>query len=181
MMCYGRFFMNLEELNDLLQKVNQIPYPEVKDIHPDRQFGKQVYNSYAGIKGELTAILTYEFQDFTNREKEALSTWLSNIAKQEMRHLKLLGEMLVCLGLEPYYMDTYGNRWCSDNVRTNYSCLQEMLDSNIQSEKDAINEYTRLISISKQDMVKTILARIIMDEENHIKIFEMLKKKYCSD
>lgn len=174
-----RFFMNLQDLNYKLKEMNQIPYPEVKDIQPDYQFGRLLYDSYAGSKSELTTILTYEFQDFTNRDKEELGNVLSAIAKQEMRHLKLLGEILVSLGLDPYYMNTYGKRWCSDNVRTNYGSLQELLDFNIESEKEAISEYKRLIDVCKYDNIKDVLARIIMDEENHVQIFEMLKEQYA--
>lgn len=171
--------MNLQDLNYRLKEMNQIQYPEIKDINPDYQFGRLLYNSYAGNKSELTTILTYEFQDLTNSDKEELSICLSSIAMQEMKHLKLLGKILVCLGLQPYYMSTYGKRWCSDNVKSNYNSLQELLDFNIQSEKDAIEEYKRLIDISDCDNIQQVLARIIMDEENHVQIFEMLKKEYC--
>lgn len=82
--------MNFQELNYLLKEMNQVPYPEVKDISADPKFGRLLYDSYAGSKSELTTILTYEFQDFTNRDKEDLSVLLGAIAKQEMKHLQLL-------------------------------------------------------------------------------------------
>ena len=169
----------MQELNYILKEMNQAPYPEVKDVEPKYQFGRLLYDSYAGSKSELTTILTYEFQDFTNQDKEDLSVLLGAIAKQEMKHLQLLGEMLVCLGLEPYYMSSYGNRWCSDNIRSNYSCLREMLDFNIQSEKDAIRGYKHLIDVCECENAKLVLSRILMDEENHVRIFEMLKNQYC--
>lgn len=77
-------------------------------------------------------------------------------------------------------MSTYGNRWCSDNVRTKYLSLKEMIDFNIESEKGAIMGYKNLIDICECDNIKIVLSRIIMDEENHVQIFEMLKKKYCN-
>lgn len=172
--------MSYQDLSYMLKEMNYVPYPEVKDIVPDYKFGRMLYESYAGSKSELTTILTYVFQYLTNDEKKEASTLIAAIAKQEMKHLELLGEILVQMGLEPYYMSTYGNKWCSDNVRSKFSCFEEMLDFNIESEKGAIKGYQSLIDMCECDNVKVVLARIIMDEENHIKIFEMLKKKYCS-
>ena len=171
--------MNFQELNYLIKEMNKLPYPEVKDICPDYKFGRMLYESYAGSKSELTTILTYVFEKLTNGGKEDVAVLLGAISKQEMKHLELLGEILVELGLEPYYMSTYGNKWCSDNVRSKFSSLEEMLDFNIESEKGAIGGYKKLISVCECDSIKNILARIIIDEENHVKIFEMLKEKYC--
>lgn len=173
--------MNIQDLNYIIKEMNRIPYPEVKDISPDYRFGRMLYDSYAGSKSELTAVLTYEFEELTCGDREDLKVLLGAIAKQEMKHLQLLGELLVCLDLEPYYMSTYGNKWCSDNVKPNYDSLEDMLNFNINSEKEAINEYSRLIDNCECDNIKNVLARIIMDEENHVKIFEILKKQYCED
>lgn len=171
--------MNFQELNYLMKEMNRVPYPEIKDICPDYKFGRMLYEAYAGSKSELTTILTYVFQNLTNSDKEDVAMLLGAILKQEMKHLELVGQILVCLGLEPYYMSTYGNKWCSDNVRSKFSSLEEMLDYNIESEKGAILGYKKLINVCECDNIKLILSRIIMDEENHIQIFEILKKEYC--
>lgn len=173
--------MNYQDLNFMLKEMNRIPYPELCDVTPDYKFGRLVYDSYAGNKSELTTILSYVFQHLTNEEREDVATLLMVIAKQEMKHLELLGEILVQLGLEPYYMSTYGNKWCSDNVRSKFNNVVEMLDFNIESEKGAIQEYKHLINVCGNDSIKAVLARIIMDEENHIQIFDMLKRKYCDE
>lgn len=181
----GGFFMNNQDLSFGLREMNKIPYPELCNVTPDYKFGRLVYDSYAGSESELTTILSYVFQNLTNRKTEDVAMFLGIIAKQEMKHLELLGEILVSLGLEPYYMSTYGNKWCSDNVRTNFSSLEEMLSCNIESEKGAIKEYQHLMKIAQNESIKAVLARIIMDEENHVQIFEMLKAKYsdcnCKD
>ena len=54
-----------------------------------------------------------------------------------------------------------------------------MLLNNIESEKEAINGYKHLISICTNESIRAVLARIVMDEENHVQIFEMLKNKYA--
>lgn len=172
--------MNNQELNFMLNEMNRIPYPVVANITPDYKFGRLVYDAYAGNQSELTTILTYVFEDLTNRDKEEVAMLLGMISKQEMKHLQLLGEILVSLGMEPYYMSTYGNKWCSDNVKVKFSCLEEMLLFNIEIEKGAIKEYRHLVNVCENESIKAVINRIIMDEECHVQIFEYLKEKYCN-
>ena len=177
--------MNYQELNFMLKELGRIPYPELKCVEPDYSFGRLVYDAYAGSKSELTTILSYVFEYLTNGDQEEVVTFLKMISKQEMKHLELLGEILVALGLEPYYMSTYGNKWCSDNVKSNFSSLEEMLAFNIEMEKGAIAEYQHLMNVCGDESIKAVFARIIMDEESHVQIFEMLRRKYsdcgCED
>ncbi len=171
--------MNYQDLNFMLKELGRIPYPELKNVEPDYKFGRMAYDAYAGSKSELTTILSYIFEYLTNGENEEVVSFLKMIAKQEMKHLELLGEILVSLGLEPYYMSTYGNKWCSDNVKVKFNSLEEMLTLNIQMEKEAIEGYQHLLNVCGNESIKAVLVRIIMDEENHVQIFEMLKNKYA--
>ena len=171
--------MNYQELNFMLKETNRIPYPELCRVTPDYKFGRLVYDAYAGDKSELTTILDYVFEYLTNGENEEVATFFKMISKQEMKHLELLGEILVSLGLKPYYMSTYGNKWCSDNVKAEFESLEEMLECNIQMEKEAIKGYQYLINVCENESIKAVISRIIMDEEMHVQIFEMLKKKYA--
>lgn len=174
-----------QDLSFVWKEMGKIPYPELVNVKPDYQFGRLVYDSYAGSKSELTTILTYVFQYLTNSKMEEIAMFLAMISKQEMKHLELLGQILVSLGLEPYYMSTYANKWCSDNVKPTFKSVHEMLNYNIEMEKGAIKEYQHLLNIAENDSIKAVLGRIIMDEEYHVQIFEMLKNKYkdvkCDD
>ena len=99
------------------------------------------------------------------------------IAIEEMHHLKILGDILVKLGFIPYYMSSRNNKWCSDNVKYKFNCVEDMLKYNIEGEKMAIREYQKLIENTEEKCIKDTLCRIIQDEENHIKIFESLLPK----
>lgn len=170
--------MDFKEINYLLESSDKISYPKVENIKKDYKFGRNLFDSFAGTHGELTAITQYVYEHISNSENKELAVILLRIAVQEMHHLDILGEMLRCLGFIPYFMGKYNNKWCSDNVTYRYSGLDEMLKLNIESEKIAIKEYKRLIDITDDDKIKMILSRIIMDEEMHIKIFyELLEKK----
>ena len=54
-----------------------------------------------------------------------------------------------------------------------------MLKFNIEAEKEAISGYQNLVQMCGNESIKAVIRRIIMDEENHVQIFEALKKKYC--
>ncbi len=166
--------MNFKEINYLLESSSKITYPEITDIKKDYKLGQNMYDSFAGRHGELTAISQYIYEHITTEENKELSSVLLHIAIQEMHHLDMLGALLVNLGFVPYFMGKHNNKWCSDNVTYRYDGLEEMLKINIKSEETAIKEYKRLIEMTDDDKVKMILSRIIMDEEMHIKVFSGL-------
>ena len=171
--------MNYQDLSFMLKEMGRVPYPELSNVVLDDKLGRMVYDAYSGSKSELTTILTYVYEYLTNGDFDEVVTFLKIMSKQEMKHLELLGEILVSLGMEPYYMSTYGNKWCSDNVKTTFGCLEDMLKFNIEGEKEAIRGYQNLVEMCGNESIKAVIRRIIKDEENHVQIFEILRKKYC--
>ncbi len=85
----GGFFMNNQELNFMMNEMSRIPYPAVANIRPNDKFGRLVYDAYAGSQSELTTILTYVFEDLTNREKEEVAMLLGIISKQDMLNFNI--------------------------------------------------------------------------------------------
>lgn len=166
--------MNFEVLYNNFNEIENDPYPKIENIKQDYRFGKMLYDSYAGSYGELTAITQYVYENITNEENKELRNVLMRVAMDEMHHLKILGELLVELGFIPYYMGSRNNKWCSDRVKYKFSCMEEMMKYNIQTEKMAIKEYERLIENTEDKCIKDILSRIIKDEENHIRIFKAM-------
>ena len=166
--------MNFEVLYNNFNEIENDPYPKIENIKQDYRFGKMLYDSYAGSYGELTATTQYVYENITNEENKELRNVLMRVAMDEMHHLKILGELLVELGFIPYYMGSRNNKWCSDRVKYKFSCMEEMMKYNIQTEKMAIKEYERLIENTEDKCIKDILSRIIKDEENHIRIFKAI-------
>ena len=171
--------MNFQDLYDMFDGMENEPYPKIENIKEDYKFGKILYDSYAGMYGELTAILQYTYQQITNQEEKELSKILRKIAIDEMHHLNILGLLLCELGFVPYFMSSRNYKWCSDNVKYKFSNIEEMLEYNIKGEEGAIKEYCRLIEIANNKCIENILARIKKDEEMHLKILKLLEKKYC--
>lgn len=170
--------MNLKEINYLLENSSKIPYPEIVDIKKDYKLGKNLYDSFAGTNGEMTAVNQYLYEYITIKENKELANIFKIISIQEMRHLDIVGELLINLGFIPYFMGKYNNKWCSDNVIYRFDGFYDILKINISNEKKAIKEYKRLIDMTDDDRIKMILSRIVIDEEMHVKIFnELLENK----
>lgn len=163
--------------DDLYAKSSLESYPKLENIEKDYKFGKMLYDSFSGSYSELTTILQYIYENLISEKNKELQNVLIKIAIEEMQHLRILGDMLVKLGFTPYYMGSKNNKWCSDKVKYNFSCVDDMLKFNIYGERMAIKEYEKLIKNTNCKCIKEVLNRIIKDEENHVRIFEALQSK----
>lgn len=169
--------MNFDILYNNYDEKTKETYPKIENVKKDIRFGRMLYDSFAGPDSELTTILQYINENISDNTSQELKHILLGIAIEEMGHLKIIGELLVALGCIPYYMSSRNNKWCSDKVKYNFNCINDMLKYNIEGEKIAIKEYKRLIENNKNECIINILKRIIKDEENHIKIFTALLTK----
>lgn len=170
--------MNYEDFNIALREMDKVPYPRLETLKPEVGFTKELYNSYAGTAGEFTAITQYVYENITYEDKGDIAKTIMCVAIQEMKHFKILGEILAKHGCVPYIMGSRNNKWCSDNVKYRFDSIKEMMKYNINSEEEAIKEYKRLIEKTCNGCIKGIIARIILDEENHIRIFKEILKHH---
>ena len=162
-------------------KINK-PYPKIQVEKPNTYYANLLLNDYAGINSELTSITQYIFQNFNFfKDYPEMSNTLRDIAVVEMQHLSILGQTIKLLGIRPDFRfpskPNYTTYWNSTYV--NYSiCIPTMLKDDIILEQVAINNYQKDINIINDKYIKRILARIIEDEELHIKCFKELLNKY---
>lgn len=156
------------------------PYPAIKVREPNQFYANLLTVDYCGSVSELTAITQYihgESCMCCGHCPEART--LLGIAMAEMMHLQKLGEMIVLLGgsidysvptrsgksqmWTPGYVDLAGN-------------LQGIIQTNIEAEKAAINQYEQHIKMIEDTCVNAVLARIVQDEEYHIMLLQMMKR-----
>lgn len=149
------------------------PYPPIMVERPNKNYAMLILDDYAGLISEMTAINQYLYHDFTlNKKYPEVAKALERIALNEMRHLEVLAELVVALGEKPIYYSTSGY-WSGEYVEYGESVLDKLI-ADLNSEKEAINKYQRHIALIDDKNIKAILARIILDEEVHIKIFHDL-------
>lgn len=170
--------MNFESINYDDYEV-KTPYPKLSTTQKDEAIIPDLIYSYAGSKGELTAVTQYIYQSFIvkpNNNYLGLSRLLEQISIKEMQHLEILSQILISQGINPKFCRYIDNNydicspWSSNNVKyiTN---IEEFIKYNIEIENDAINEYRQIVQKSQNDNISEIILRIIEDEESHIQIF----------
>lgn len=156
---------------EITKFASDLPYPKVE---ADRNLNeaKLIMPHYSGNMSELTAVLTYCYQNYVTPSYEDVRRAVLGVAKCEMLHHKLLGDTIVKLGGYPIMAGrTYFN-----GSFVNYTVdPKKFLDQNIAAEQNVILNYERLILNLKTESIKALIERIILDEELHIEIFKELK------
>ncbi len=149
---------------------SELPYPKIETTN-DLRLAKMLLPSYAGIGSETTAVMTYCYQVYISPKYAKIQDALEHIAVVEMKHHEILGKLIYALGGYPII----GARQYWNGAMANYTLNpKKFLKENIEAEKAAIRNYEQTILNTDNENVKTILSRIILDEELHIKIFETL-------
>lgn len=153
-----------------IKYASELPYPQIQ-VSPNLAQAKLLMPLYAGISSELTAILTYSFQSYVTTKYPEIAHAIEGIAKVEMYHHKLLGKTICALGGYPIMgARTY---WSGNYV--NYTLpVKKYLEEDILAEKNTISNYEQTILNIENESVKTLLERIIIDEEIHIEVLKSL-------
>ncbi|MBQ6819917.1 MAG: manganese catalase family protein [Clostridium sp.] len=153
-----------------------LPYPKVTIKEKNIEYANLLKKCYSGLYSELTLLNQYNYQQLFL--EETLKNIFKKIATVEMNHLNIIGELIISLGGNPSTNTKRKNKtyyWTSKVIKK-YTNLKEILEYNIKSEEEIIKEYRKLaIKINNENII-TIINRIILDEELHIKIFKTIYK-----
>lgn len=158
-----------------------LPYPEIKVQRRNREYADLLSVDYCGFVSELSAITQYINNE--NRiagERCSMARTLLGIAMAEMMHLQKLGELIVLLGGDIDFSAKTRNG-CLKMWTPEYLSIPEnvdkMLAADIEAEKEAIRQYEMHINMINDDCVNAVLRRIILDEEYHIFLLDILKNE----
>ncbi|MEL1135005.1 LysM peptidoglycan-binding domain-containing protein [Desulfitobacterium sp. THU1] len=160
------------------------PYPERRVVGKNPYYAQLIFDDYAGKVSETTAIMQYIHH---HMEMEATPSWQEvadleeGIAIVEMLHLDMLGEIIIHLGASPYYHDGRQQPWTPQFIAYHSFDPCAQLRADIQSEYDAIHQYQAHIEVIQDPFIQALLARIIKDEEFHIKLFSEKLAKFCGE
>ena len=159
-----------------------LPYPEISGARQDKRNATIIRQLYSGKHSELKAILQYfyHYLYFIKICDYQTAEVVLSIIRCEIKHLQILGELLINMGEDPVF--SYIKPWgmnCEMLFDISYSkTAEKMLLDDIAFEMVSINEYEKMIDAVDDDVVKTVLKRLSLDEELHIKALkERLKSK----
>ncbi len=157
-----------------------LPYPSAADLTTDVRSGNIISFGYATLKGEISAVLQYVYHRFyfgiINKED---ADALMSIALAEMRHIDILGEAMLRLGVSPRYVqcpNTYA--YYNTSQVSKATSPAKMLMDDVESEMNAIADYQKMLFALKNEQVAAIIQRIILDEQLHLDTFKKLLEKY---
>ena len=175
---------NNQNKNDLPSKAHaeaesSPPYPPVSISEKNRLYGLEMLDNFGGENSEMTAVSLYLYNNLTLNEKfpEAARQFFK-VNRAEMRHLQIFGELAALLGCDPRlwtHNTSAGMRYWSPIYVTYEEFLSDILKTAIASEKRTIEKYRRQAELIRDEKITAILERIIIDEQEHIRIFEAMR------
>lgn len=136
----------------------------MKDLEREKIIQYFNYN----ITLEHSAIIQYLFHAYTIKDAETENE-LEEIAREEMKHLRMFAHKVVELGGTPAIFDRAA-------VFLNAPTFEELMQLNIDAELMAIDEYKRQRDEIKDESARRILTRAIQDETAHSIIFKKMKE-----
>ncbi|MCX7760172.1 MAG: ferritin-like domain-containing protein [Hydrogenothermaceae bacterium] len=117
---------------------------------------------------EHSAIIQYLFHAYTIGDAETENE-LEEIAREEMKHLRMFAHKVVELGGKPAIFDRAA-------VFLNAPTYEDLIQLDIDAELMAIQEYKRQRDEITEESAKKILTRAIEDETAHSVIFKKMKE-----
>lgn len=138
--------------------------------------------AFAGNISELSAINTYIYQYLsTSNQYKEISKAIEKIAITEMKHLDIIGKLLINSNVTPYYgfINNKNNLELWNGAFVNYEKnIIKLLKNNIHDEIYSINLYKKIIELENNENIENIFNRIIEDEENHVRIFKSILNQF---
>lgn len=158
------------------------PYPPIQIANKNPRNLQTILSFFSSPQGEFTSLTQYCYEHWILSTKyPELSQDLMGIAKIEMYHFDILGQLITLLGGDPKYAYLRNNRatpWNGFLVSIQKE-PKSMLLFNIKSEQDTINNYLHLSKELKDPYLSAIFKRLALDEEVHLNLFRKhLSKLY---
>lgn len=161
-----------------------LPYPPIQVMEQNQAYANLLSADYCGSVSELSAITQYINNEnrLSGKDCSAARTFLG-IAMAEMMHLQKLGELICLLGGNVDFVARQPNgrqRMWTPEYLTIPEHLGKMIVADIEAEKAAIAQYRMHMKMIKDEYVNAVLARIILDEEYHIMLLQVLLRELQS-
>lgn len=152
------------------------PYPPVKVVGPNKRYARWLSSDLASAHSELTAVCQYQYQNWIlSKHFPEFSDCLLRIARVEMHHMQILGQLIVLLGGTPYF----GHRkrqsqmvYWNGKMVSYQRQIQLILKENIAAEQDAYDTYLAQARQSGDPYLSAMLQRLAEDEMIHLAIFQ---------
>ncbi len=153
-----------------------LPYPTITATKPDLRSANILSLGYATAEGELDSVLQYiyhslQFAPYGDKYTELLES----IAIAEMKHVDLLGQAMLTLGLDPKFTTKPNSNSYYNTGFVSYSkAPSKMVLDDYRLELEAISIYNKMLNLLDNEQVAALVSRIILDEQLHAQTFRDL-------
>ena len=153
-------------------------YPDISEVKVDLKSASIIYFAYSGLHGELGASIynANRFFCIYQTDDEQTKNLFLSIMLAEICHFEILGNLLEKLGVDsrhlkliPHVIDNGGITRLEGKKN-----LKKALLDGLSFELVSIETYKKLLKRLKNQKVKSVIERIILDEEYHA---EALRQK----
>ncbi|WP_195986056.1 ferritin-like domain-containing protein [Clostridium sp. D33t1_170424_F3] len=150
------------------------PYPPIKVEGKNKLYAGLMHGNLVASASEMTAVCQYLYDSWIleSQRPDAAKT-MHAIAKVEMHHLDIFGNLVRELGGDPTYAVQFRQRkqvWNGGYV-SNHKNFFHLMQRNLLAEQDTIAKYLRQASMIQDSNISAILRRIVLDEQVHVQIF----------
>lgn len=157
------------------------PYPKIDYKVKDNYSVALLSPFYCGANSELGSFLSYTYSEFifTVGEDEKAIELFKSIAYAEILHLKLIGQALLKLGVDPIFTKCPLNKsdyYTTQNISTCCSIKKTFVNA-ITAKMTNIKEYEKCLKMLKSNQVTMLVERILQDERLHL---QALKEHFVS-
>ena len=158
-----------------------LPYPPIQVKEKNQAYANLLSIDYCGSVSELSAITQYiNNENCLSGQNCPMAKTILGIAMAEMIHLQKLGALISLLGGNVDFTARQQNgrqkMWTPEYLTISKN-PQKMLLADIEAEKGAVNQYRMHIKMIDDHYIRDVLERIIMDEEYHIMLLQVLVKE----
>lgn len=154
-----------------------LPYPCIKGRDNNRLIAELLYRAYFS---ELSAVSEYLYQEILfEKEYKVASEIIECISITEMKHFNMIGKLIFELGYDPKIKFTDGTHKSikvARNPSVNDAFFKNAIYGDIIEERSSVMGYRRIVEMTTDSNIKSLINRIILDEENHIETLERLIK-----
>lgn len=168
----------MQQQNQSFTVTDSRPYPPIKVYRKNLHYANMIIPALRQQSSELTAITGYLYQSWIlAKHHKKVSELLMNLAKVEMHHIQMLGQLITLLGGDPKFANNACECWSGEALDYCKDSWQ-IFHSNQKAEEEAADFYLETAEQIEDPYVDAVLNRIALDEQLHAKIFkDLLRQK----
>ena len=152
------------------------PYPPIQVDSPNLTYANEMLSDIAEVVSEMSDVARYFYiAVMANEHYKEIATCFHYISIVEMHHLNIFAQLALKLGADPRLWSgaVYKKWWSPSYIGYSFD-LRSMIAESIQAEENAIRKYSQQAETIGDHNIVAILRRIILDEEQHLRIFKEL-------